>query len=108
MILERILQRFTKWWRETALSWLLQIVRHPWQSLVSLAAAIGDFVLWLFHLLARAARWMWRQIRRLVNVSLWGLAKGVIVACLVLFLLGCLLTAFLISSPTTKVPDFQP
>src|ERR1700730_16466238 len=91
--------------------WRLQVwhlVRHPWHSLVSLLGSVGDLILWVMHFVARAALWLWRQLRRLANIPLWGLVKGLAYGVLGLCVLGFLLTMFLINYPATKVPDFQP
>jgi hypothetical protein len=96
------------WWREKVLPRLLPILRHPWRSLVSLLAKIGDWTLWLLHVLATASRWLWRQLRRVGNVSLWGMVKGLVFGVLGLCVLAFLSTIILINYPTTRVPDFQP
>jgi hypothetical protein len=96
------------WWREKVLPRVLPVLQHPWHSLVSLLVAIGDWSLWLLRFLAPAAPWLWRQVRRVANISLWGLVKGLAFAVLVLCVLGFLLTVYLINYPATKVPDFQP
>jgi cytochrome c5 len=95
------------WW-EKVRPRVLHILRHPWYSLVSLLTLVGDLTLRVLHFLARAFRWLWRQLRRVPKVPLWGLVKGLAFGFLGLCFLGFLLTIFLINYPSTKVPDFQP
>jgi hypothetical protein len=102
------MQWLRTWWREKFVPWIVPRLRHPWHSFVSLLVHIGDWTLWLLHSLAAGARWLWRQVRRLANISLWGWAKGLVFAFLALCVLGFLLTLFLINYPATKVPDYQP
>jgi hypothetical protein len=97
------MQWLHRWWAK-----ILDILRHPWRSLISLLAAIGDAVLWIARFLGRAALWIWQQLQRLADLPLWGLIKGMIYAVLGLCVLAFLVTIFLINYPTTKVPDFQP
>ncbi len=87
---------------------VMGVLRHPWDSLVSLLAAVGGLVLSIPRFLVRAFLWLVRQVRRVFNISLWGLLKGLVYAVVVLCVLGFLLTVFLVNYPSSKVPDYQP
>jgi cytochrome c5 len=87
---------------------VINVLRHPSQSLVSLLAAVGGLILSIPHFLRIAALWLWRQLKRLASIRLWSLVKGLAYAVLGLCVLGFLLTIFLINYPSSKVPDFQP
>src|ERR1700722_6465892 len=102
------LQWLGTWGRGKRLARVLHILRHPWHSLVSLLAAAGGGALWLLHYLRIASLWLWRQLRRVANIRLWGLVKGLAFAFLAVCVLGFLGTISLINYPATKVPDFQP
>jgi mono/diheme cytochrome c family protein len=84
------------------------ILRHPWHSLISLLAAIGGLIFLVGRFLKRVVLWLWRQLWRLGNISLWGWIKGLTYAFLGICILGFLITILLITYPETKVPDFQP
>ena len=92
-----------RWWAK-----IMSILRHPWHSLVSLLAAVGGLILSIPHFLRIAALWLWRQLKRVASISLWGLVKGLAYAVLGLCVLAFVLTIFLINYPSSKVPDFQP
>ena len=92
-----------RWWDKA-----LNILRHPWHSLVSLLAAVGDLIVWILRFLGRVAVWLWRQLRRLANIPLWGMVKVLAYGVLGLCVLAFLITIFLINYPTTRVPNFQP
>jgi nitroreductase len=91
-------------WRDK----VVNILRHPWHSLVSLFAAIGDLIIWIAKRLWKAALWFFRQLRRLIDLQLTKLFKAFAYAVVGLCVLAFFLTIVLINYPTTKVPDFQP
>ena len=86
----------------------LEIVRHPWRSLVSLLAFIGNLILSIPQFLLAVARWFVRLLRRIVSISLWRLFRIFVYAVLALVVLAAGLTLFLVTYPSSKVPDFQP
>jgi hypothetical protein len=92
-----------RWWAE-----LSNILRHPWHSLVSLLAAVGGLIVWIWTLLVRVAVWCRHWVHRLWGFSLWQMAKAAFYTVLVLCVLGVLGTIYLITYPQTKRPAFQP
>ena len=86
----------------------IEIVRHPWHSLVSLLAFVGNLIVSIPQFLLTAARWFLRLLRRIVSISLWRLFKGFVYVLLALIVLAVGLTLFLVTYPSSKVPDFQP
>lgn len=95
-------------WLERWRARIIEIVRHPWQSLVSLFAAITTFIIWIARLLWRVLVWIFRQLRALFSVPLWRLLRGIAYAILVLAILGIAITFILINYPSTKVPNYEP
>jgi mono/diheme cytochrome c family protein len=92
-----------EWWEK-----LLNILRHPWHSVVSLFAAVGDLIRWVLRLVWRLALWLWRRVRRLFSISMWQFVKGAVYAVFGLFVLTFVITLLLVLVPETRVPNFQP
>ncbi len=95
-------------WLERWRAELMDILRHPWHSLVSLLAAVGGLIVWIGRLLVRVAVRVRQWVNYLWGFSLWQMAKAVFYTVLVLSVLGVVGTIFLITYPQTKVPAFQP
>ena len=87
---------------------LIDILKHPWRSLVSLLAAIGGLIVWLWNLLGTATLWLLRKLRELVHLSLWKLFKGLVYAAIAAAVLLFVATIILINYRSTKVADFPP
>jgi cytochrome c5 len=86
----------------------LSILRHPWQSVVSLFAAVGDLIVWFLRLIVKLGLWLWRRLLRLFGISMWQFVKGLIYAVVGFFALAFVITLLLVLVPETKVPNFQP
>jgi len=77
-------------WLERWRAELMNILRHPWHSLVSLLAAVGGLIVWIWSLLVRVAVGGRRWVHRLWGFSLWQMAKAALYTVLVLCVLGVL------------------
>jgi len=95
-------------WIESWRTRITEILRHPWRSLVSLLAGIGDFVLWIEKLLWHATLWIVRELGALFSIPLWRLLRGLAYALVILAILATAVTFFLINYPSTKVPHYEP
>ena len=95
-------------WLERWRAKLMNILRHPWHSLVSLLAALGGLIVWIWSLLVRVALAGRRGVHYLWGFSLWQMAKAALYTALVLCVLGVVATILLVTYPQTKVPAFQP
>jgi len=87
---------------------IVDILRHPWPSLVTLLAALGGSILWVAQRLWKALPWLVRRALRVFDIPLKQLIKIAAVGLISLLALMFVGTLFLICYPTTKVPDFQP
>ncbi len=93
---------------EKVVNFLLNVVRHPWESLVSLLAAVGNVVWSIPRFLLAIGRWLVRLVRRVASVPLWKLVLRLVYVGLGLCVLLVAIGIFLIMFPSSKVPDFQP
>jgi hypothetical protein len=86
----------------------LDILRHPWHSLVSLFAAVGTLVWWILQFAGRCLLWLYRKVRDLLRMRTWKLVRVLAYALVIICVLGLLLTIIAFKYPSSKVPAYEP
>jgi hypothetical protein len=92
-----------RWWAK-----FLDILRHPWRSLISLLAAVGGLVWWFLRFLGRCLLWMFRKLRHLLRMRTWKLVRVLAYAFVTMCVLGLLFTIAAFKYPSSKVPAYEP
>lgn len=92
-----------RWWAK-----FLDILRHPWHSLVSLFAAVGSLVWWILRFLGRCLLWLYRKLRDLVRMQTWRFVRVLAYAFVAICVLGLLFTVVAFKYPSSKVPAYEP
>ncbi len=87
---------------------VFNVLRHPWDSLVSMLAWVGNLILSIPQLLLRAGRWLVRTVRRMVSIPFWKFFWRLVYVALGIGVVASALGLFLLTYPSSKVPDFLP
>ena len=85
---------------------LKDVATHPWDSLLSLLAAVGGFILAIPRLPGKFLLWLWREIKYAETFTLRGMVRFLLFATIALFCAVFLGIAFLVIFPGTQRPDF--
>ena len=86
---------------------LRHVVAHPWDSLLSLLAAIGAFIVAIPRYIGKFLLWLWRLIKYAETFTLRGMVRFLFFAAVGLVCLVFFVIAFLVLYPGTQRPNFQ-